>query len=114
VIYGTARLVTDEAERLAAIRAITQHLIPGRWENSRQPSTKEMAATSVLALALDEASVKVRTGGPKDDEEDYSSDAWAGVLRVTTTIGPPVPDPDLRPGTAVPDHIAALVNGPVP
>ena len=74
VIYGTARLVTEDAERLAAIRAITQHLIPGRWENSRQPSKKELAATAVLALALDEASVKARTGGPKDDEADYFSD----------------------------------------
>ncbi len=114
VIYGTARLVTDDAERLAAIRAITQHLIPGRWENSRQPSKKELAATAVLALPLNEASVKARAGGPKDDEEDHSSDVWAGVLAVAMTVGPAMPDPDLRAGIGVPDHIAALVSGRVP
>src|SRR6266851_9547153 len=64
VVYGTARLVTDSAERRAAVRAITDHLIPGRWENSRQPSKKELAATAVLALPLNEASVKARAGGP--------------------------------------------------
>jgi uncharacterized protein len=115
VIYGIARLVTDDAERLAAIRAITQHLIPGRWENSRQPSKKELAATAVLALPLDEASVKTRTGGPKDDEEDYASDTWAGVVPVEErSFGPALPDPSLRPGIGVPDHIAALVSGRVP
>src|SRR5215469_9079544 len=71
VIFGPARLVTDAAERLAAIQAITEHLIPGRWENSRRPTKKELAATSVIAISLDEASVKVRGGGAKDEDEDY-------------------------------------------
>jgi uncharacterized protein len=106
VIYGQARLVTDEGERRDALRAITEHLIPGRWENSRQPTAKEMAATSVIALAMDEASVKVREGGAKDEDEDYQLDFWAGVLPITTTIGPPVPDPLLRGGIEVPAHIA--------
>ncbi len=110
VIYGTARLVTGEAERLAAIRAITEHLIPGRWENSRQPSRKELAATAVLALPLEEASVKQRTGGPKDDEPDYALDVWAGVVPVSLTAGPARPDPGLRAGISVPDHIEALVS----
>ena len=78
VIYGTARLVTDDAERRAAVEAITEHLIPGRWDNSRQPSRKEMAATSVLALPLGEASVKARAGWPKDDDEDYELDLLGG------------------------------------
>lgn len=108
VIYGTARLVTAEAERLAALRVITEHLIPGRWEHSRQPSKKELAATSVLALTLDEASVKIRTGGPKDDEEDYGLDVWAGVLPISTIVGPPEPDSLLRDGIAVPAHIVEL------
>lgn len=108
VIYGTARLVTDAGERLAAIQAITEHLIPGRWEHSRKPNNKEMAATAVLALPLDEASVKVRVGGPKDDEEDHDLDVWAGLIPITLTRGPAEPDPDLRPGIAVPPHITAL------
>src|SRR5215467_10579521 len=95
VVYGTPRLVTDEDERLAADQAITEHLIPGRWASSRRPTRKEMAATAVLALPLDEASVKARTGGPKDEEEDYDLDVWAGVLPVTLTVGPAEADPRL-------------------
>jgi uncharacterized protein len=108
VIFGTARLVTDTAERLAAIQAITEHLIPGRWENSRKPTKKELAATSVIALSLDEASVKIRSGGAKDEDEDYELDYWAGVLPITETIGVAEPDPLLRADLAVPPHITAL------
>lgn len=108
VIYGTARLVTGEDERFAAIEAITEHLIPGRWTHSRQPTKKEMAGTAVLAVPLDEASVKVRTGGPKDDEEDYDLDVWAGVVPAALVFGPAEPDAVLRPGIAVPPHIRAL------
>jgi hypothetical protein len=108
VIYGTARLVTGEAERLEAVRAITEHLIPGRWDNSRQPTRKEMAATSVLALSLAEASVKARSGWPKDDDEDYELGHWAGVLPITMTVGQAESDPQLRAGTAVPAHITEL------
>jgi uncharacterized protein len=108
VIFGPARLVTDAAERLAAIEAITEHLIPGRWANSRLPTKKELAATSVIALGLDEASVKIRTGGPKDDDEDYELDYWAGVLPITLTVGKAESDPLLRDDISVPAHIAAL------
>src|SRR5215831_2542771 len=108
LIYGTARHVTAEAERLAALHAITDHLIPGRWANSRLPTRKELAATTVLALALDEASVKARAGGPKDDDEDYALDYWAGVLPITMTVGAPQPDPRLRRDIALPAHIAEL------
>jgi nitroimidazol reductase NimA-like FMN-containing flavoprotein (pyridoxamine 5'-phosphate oxidase superfamily) len=108
VIFGTPRVVTDPGERLAAIEAITKHLIPGRWQNSRKPTKKELAATSVLALSLDEASVKIRTGEPKDEDEDYELDYWAGVLPMALTIGQAIPDPLLRPEIKVPAHIAAL------
>jgi uncharacterized protein len=111
VIFGPARVVTEEAERLAAIEAITEHLIPGRWANSRKPTRKELAATSVIAVPLDEASVKTRTGDPKDDEEDYDLDFWAGVLPMTMVTGPAQPDPRLKAGTEVPAHIAALAAG---
>jgi len=106
VIFGAPRLVTDETERLNAIRAITEHLIPGRWEHSRTPTKKEMAATAVLALSLDEASVKMRAGGPSDEETDYELDVWAGVLPIEQTLGEPQPDPRLAAGIAVPAHIA--------
>jgi nitroimidazol reductase NimA-like FMN-containing flavoprotein (pyridoxamine 5'-phosphate oxidase superfamily) len=108
VIYGTARLVTDETERLDALHAITEHLIPGRWDNSRLPARKELAATAVLALPLDEASVKARTGWPKDDEEDYELGYWAGVLPIRLTVGAAQPDPLLRQDIGVPAHIAEL------
>ena len=110
VIYGTARPVTDEAERLDALRVISEHLIPGRWDHSRRPNRKELAATAVLALSLDEASVKARTGGPKDEEEDYDLDVWAGVLPVRQVIGPAEPDPLLRGGIGVPGHIAEIAQ----
>lgn len=108
VVYGSTRLVTDDAERLEALKVITEHLIPGRWDNSRRPSKKELAATAVLALPLDEASVKIRSGGPVDDDEDYDLDAWAGVLPITSVVGPAKPDPRLRAGIGVPEHIVAL------
>lgn len=108
VIYGTARVVTGEDERLEALRVISEHLIPGRWYHSRRPNKKELAATAVLALSLDEASVKVRAGGPKDEDEDYSLDVWAGVLPVRQVIGPPMPDDLLRPGIGVPEHITDI------
>ena len=108
VIYGTPRLVTDEAERLDALHAITEHLIPGRWGNSRLPTRKELAGTAVLALPLDEASVKARAGWPKDDDEDYELDYWAGVLPVRMAVGTPQADPLLRQDIAVPAHIAQL------
>jgi nitroimidazol reductase NimA-like FMN-containing flavoprotein (pyridoxamine 5'-phosphate oxidase superfamily) len=105
VVFGTATVVTDEDERWEALRLITDHLIPGRWAAARQPTTKEMAATAVLSLPLTEASVKVRTGMPKDEPEDYGLDVWAGVLPVAVTFGEPLPDPELRPETPLPAHI---------
>ena len=105
LVFGVARLVTDPAEQLLALRTITEHLVPGQWSYARQPSTKELAATSALALPLTEASVKIRTGGPSDEPEDYAVDIWAGVVPVTTGFGEPEPDSALRPGLAIPPHI---------
>src|SRR5580693_8468272 len=112
VIFGAARLVTEPDEKLAALRAVTDHLVPGRWEHAREPTRKELAATAVIALPLAEASVKVRAGGPKDDPEDYDSGIWAGVLPSALAFGPAEPDPALNGGVPVPDHIAALANRP--
>jgi len=112
VVFGEARLVTGAEEKLAALRAVTDHLVPGRWEHAREPTRKELAATAVLALPLDEASVKIRTGDPKDDDEDYDSGYWAGVLPAALTFGAPGPDPALPADVPVPDHIAALAGRP--
>ena len=107
VIFGTAAIVTDDDERWQALRLITDHLIPGRWAAARQPTTKEMAATAVLSLPLTEASVKVRTGMPKDEPEDYdltSGLCAAGVPHVrlagprpAAARGDPAPRPHPRP-----------------
>ena len=105
MIFGVARLVTDSAERLLALRTITEQLAPGQWSYARQPSKKELAATSVLALPLTEASVKIRAAGPSDEPEDCAMDVWAGVVPVTTVFCEPEPDAALRPGIAVPPHI---------
>jgi hypothetical protein len=105
MIYGVARLLTDPAEKTLALRTITEHLTPGQWSYARQPTRKELAATSALALPLTEASVKIRTGGPSDEPEEYEMDVWAGVVPVSMTFGEPEPDDALRPGIAVPRHI---------
>ena len=105
VIFGPATIVTGDDERRQALRLITDHLIPGRWAAARQPTTKEMAATAVLSLPLAEASVKIRTGMPKDEPDDYGLDVWAGVLPMSVTFGSPVPDPLLREEIPLPAHI---------
>jgi len=105
VVFGTARIVTDRDERLAGLRAVTEQLIPGRWDAVRAPTRKELAATSVLALPLTEASVKVRTGPPGDEPEDLELPVWAGVVPMAVSFGEPESDPALRPGTVTPDHI---------
>lgn len=110
VIYGTPQLVTDTDAKLTGLRAITEQLAPGQWGATREPTRKELAATSVLALSLSEASVKVRQGPPSDDEPDHALDVWAGVLPVRQTFGAPSPDPLLRPGIAIPRHIAHRVT----
>jgi len=105
VIFGTAQVVSSDDERERALQLITDHLIPGRWAAARQPTAKEMAATSVLSVPLAEASVKVRTGMPADEPEDHALDVWAGVLPIAVTFGAPQPDPALREGIPLPAHI---------
>jgi len=92
VVLGKARPVTDAKEKLEALRAITDHIVPGRWDEVRPPTAQELKATSVLALPLDEVSAKVRTGPPVDDEEDYALPIWAGVVPVRAEVGTPLPD----------------------
>ncbi|WP_017573755.1 pyridoxamine 5'-phosphate oxidase family protein [Nocardiopsis halotolerans] len=106
MVYGVPRVVTDERERRAGLRALTEQLVPGRWEAVRAPTAKEMVATRVLALSLEEASVKVRTGPPTGDEEDHDLPVWAGVLPIRRVFDAPEPDPGLREGVDVPAHVA--------
>jgi nitroimidazol reductase NimA-like FMN-containing flavoprotein (pyridoxamine 5'-phosphate oxidase superfamily) len=97
VVFGRARLVTDRDEKLAALQAFTDHVVPGRWAEVRQPNDRELSATKVLAVPLDEASAKVRVGPPIDDEEDYSLAVWAGVVPVRMLVGEPVTDARVLP-----------------
>jgi nitroimidazol reductase NimA-like FMN-containing flavoprotein (pyridoxamine 5'-phosphate oxidase superfamily) len=99
VVLGTARAVVDPGEKVAALRAVVEHVVPGRWPEVRPPNERELKATSVLSLSLAEASAKVRTGGPVDDEEDLAWPCWAGVLPIASTLGSPIPDARLAPDT---------------
>jgi len=92
VILGKATLVDDPAEKLAALRALSEHILPHRWDDSRPPNEKELKATSVLRIPINEFSAKVRVGPPIDDEEDYSFPTWAGVIPLETTAGTAIPD----------------------
>ncbi|HEU5064466.1 MAG TPA: pyridoxamine 5'-phosphate oxidase family protein [Gaiellaceae bacterium] len=94
LVLGRARLLSDPAEKAAALEAVVEHVVPGRWDDARQPTKKELAGTSVLALPLDEASAKVRTGPPMDFEADLELSVWAGVIPVALRTGTPEGPPD--------------------
>lgn len=102
VVYGKARLVKDLDQKREALRCFTNHVLPGRWEEVKQPSDKDLKATSVLALPLEEVSAKIRTGPPIDDEEDYALPIWGGVIPLAQSFGRPVPDDRVLPGIAAP------------
>jgi nitroimidazol reductase NimA-like FMN-containing flavoprotein (pyridoxamine 5'-phosphate oxidase superfamily) len=105
VVLGTAIPVTDREEKRAALHALTERLLPGRWDDARQPTAKELKATAVLKLPLDEASAKIRDGGPDDDgTPDADLDVWAGHIPLVVAAGAPVPAPGLRAGIPVPPY----------
>jgi len=110
MVLGRARQL-DGREKLQALEAITEHLLPGRWVDARHPNSKELAATLVLELPLTEWSVKVSDGPPDDAPEDLSRDVWAGVVPVRETYGEPIPAPDLRPGTPLPGYVGTWGAG---
>lgn len=105
VVLATARLVEGDDERMAALEAFTERLIPGRWSECRPPSRQELKGTQILALHLDESSAKVRTGGPVDETDDYDLDHWAGVLPLRLVPGDLQPDARLRDGIPVPESV---------
>ncbi len=106
VIHGSAEVLTDPADKLAGLRALTEHLAPGSWSAARPPTPKELAKTAVLALSLDEASVKARSGPPTDEEHDVAANAtWAGVLPLHQVWGDPQPCPLLPAGVTAPERV---------
>jgi len=115
VALGVAHLIESPEEKMSALEAFTNHVMPVRWNDIRTPTEQELKATSVLALPLDEVSAKVRVGPPKDDAEDYSLPIWAGVLPLSVVPGLPIDDPKLLPGLKVPDNVRSYLkngNGP--
>jgi nitroimidazol reductase NimA-like FMN-containing flavoprotein (pyridoxamine 5'-phosphate oxidase superfamily) len=106
VLFGTASLV-EGAEKALALHALTEHLIPGRWADVRKPTEREYQQTLVLAFPIQEASAKVRTGPPVDDEEDYELTVWAGVVPLQLVAGTPIPDPRMEPKTQPPWYATA-------
>ncbi|MGW0783928.1 pyridoxamine 5'-phosphate oxidase family protein [Streptomyces sp. NPDC002913] len=108
VVHGTARTVTDPEERRIALDAIVDQVVPGRSQDSRPADPKELAATAVIRLDLDEVSAKIRTGGPNDAPEDLALPYWAGVVPLARSYGTPVPSADLDPAVPVPDYLGTL------
>jgi uncharacterized protein len=104
VVLGKAALVDDPAEKIEALRLLSEHIIPGRWADSRQPNERELKATSILRVPIEEFSAKVRSGPVVDDEEDYSFPTWAGVVPLEMKVGAPINDPRLLPGQTVPEY----------
>ena len=105
VVLGKATLVDDPKEKLTALRTLSEHILPGRWDDSRQPNERELKATSVLRVPIEEFSAKVRTGPPIDDAEDYSFPTWAGVLPLGMKAGQPINDEKLDPKREVPTYV---------
>jgi uncharacterized protein len=105
VILGQARIVESNPEKMVALEAFTEQVVPGRWAEIRWPNDQELKATLVLALPLEEASAKVRTGPPLDDEEDMSQPVWAGVVPLSLTAAAPITAPDLRVGVTPPGYV---------
>jgi nitroimidazol reductase NimA-like FMN-containing flavoprotein (pyridoxamine 5'-phosphate oxidase superfamily) len=111
VIFGSARLVTAEKERWGAFRAITEHVLPGRWDEARHPNRNEDKGTMIVAVPIDEASAKVRTGPPGDADDDYELPIWAGVIPLAVTAGVPQADPRLAPGIGISRSVAGYRQG---
>jgi len=105
VVFGRASVISDDDAKMAAFEDFFEHVLPGRWFDARKPNAKELAQTAVIELSLEEASAKIRTGPPADDEEDYILPIWAGMLPFEITAKPAVDDPKLGSGIARPDYV---------
>jgi nitroimidazol reductase NimA-like FMN-containing flavoprotein (pyridoxamine 5'-phosphate oxidase superfamily) len=110
VLFGPAREVSDPAEKDAVLEALSEQIIPGRWSDIRLPTEAELLGTLVVGIHIDEASAKIRTGPPKDDEEDYALPIWAGVLPLRTVADAPLRDPRLRAEITTPPHVEEYIE----
>ncbi|MBD2103969.1 pyridoxamine 5'-phosphate oxidase family protein [Leptolyngbya sp. FACHB-261] len=110
VVFGTASIVSEPEQKLEALRAFTEHIVPGRWSEVRPPNRSELTGTLVLALPLVEASAKVRTGPPVDDEEDYALPVWAGELPLELATAQPIADPRLSSAIEPPAYVTAYTR----
>ena len=104
VIFGRAEIIEDREQKIEALVALSEHIVRGRWADVREPNEEELKKTTVLELPLVEASAKVRTGPPLDDEEDYALPIWAGVIPLSLQAGEPIKDPRLPEGIEVPEY----------
>ena len=105
VLFGKAELVDNETDKMTALEAFTEQIIPGRWQEARIPNAKELFATTVLTLPIEEGSAKIRTGQPLDDEEDYALPIWAGELPLKVTAGNPIADSKMDTAIAIPENL---------
>jgi uncharacterized protein len=110
VVFGRAERIDSPDEKREALRAFTEKLIPGRWGDARPPTAQELKGTAVLRIRLDEASAKVRSGGPLDEEEDYELPVWAGTIDLRLAAEAPKPDERLLPGVECPDYVTELAR----
>ena len=110
VAYGTGRIVDDPAEKLAALKTISDNMLPGRWDDARRPSAKELKATTVVAVRIDEATAKIRTGGAHDFEEDLALPVWAGVVPIREVYGVPENNHDLDPAIKPPAYLSKQIK----
>ena len=114
VVFGRARVIEDRQEKMTALEALSEHMIPGRWDEVRGPNDRELQLTTVLAIPLTEASAKVRTGPPVDDEEDYDLPVWAGVIPLQMVANEPVADARLAPDMQTPRYAIDYDRAPHP
>jgi nitroimidazol reductase NimA-like FMN-containing flavoprotein (pyridoxamine 5'-phosphate oxidase superfamily) len=114
VVIGRAEAITEPASKLEALRILVERLMPGRWEEARRPSDQELRATTILSIPLEEASAKVRSGPPQDDEDDLSLEVWAGEIPLRMVALDPAPDPRLGPGIPLPASVELFRKERVP
>ena len=110
VLFGRGRIIDDASEKMEALEVLTDHVMPGRWQDARTPNAKELKATTVVAISIELASAKVRAGGPSDEEEDYALPVWAGVVPMRQQALPPIDDSLLGDGLPVPDYVRAYIG----
>ena len=111
VLFGRATLVVDGDEKMHALKVLSEHMVPGQWNQARQPTEQEVNGTTVLAFLIEEGSAKIRSGDPIDNADDYALPIWAGQVPLTLTAGMPIPDAKLAPDIAVPENIAHYHRG---